>query len=535
MSRGGLGDNVAASLTAQVKTMGQGYGHNLTTGADTYKIDHDIGLRGKLKIDLTDTTVIRLSADYTDHKGSDNVQRYPAGLAYPAGFGPTYGGKPWDTNANYAPMLKIEGYGGSLKIDQEVGSVSLTSITAYRHTEFLSQVDLDYSQADQRRINIGQKDRQFSQEIQLKSDGGGDLDWVVGGYYFNARSLNAPVELFTPLATAGARLVQVRTGLDTRSFAGFGQATWRATDKLALTAGLRYTSEKRGRDGTVDVFLVNGAFVSTPGDASATFKKLTWRAAADYRFTNRVMGYVSYNRGFKSGGWNSSALTLDAFRPEVLDAYEVGLKSDVTRQLRVNLSGFYYNYKDVQVQRYVGGLNGVANGAKAELYGGEVEVIAQLTPEWKVSGDYQYLHTEFKSFPNSLVAAYLPTGGVSLREGDVSGNRTPVSPKHTFSVNSTYTVPVGDGSATASVNGYYNSGYFHEPDNLLRQPSYFLLNASIRWDIGQTGLAVSIWGNNLTNEAVASSGAVFSYGTFGLPRFGYEPPRTYGATLQAKF
>lgn len=531
----GGNDTIAADLTLHAMTMAEGYGRNLLNGADVGQVQHDIGVRSKWKFQLGDTTTARVGLDYTNHLGSDNVQRYPANFPFPAGFGPSYGGRPWDTDVNILPKVETESYGASLTVDQEIGTLALTSITAYRKSDFSSSIDIDYSRSNVRFGTIAQKDRQFSQEVQIQSTGSGPVDWTLGAFYFNARSLNPPIRLVFASATAGPSGVEVATGLDINSIAGFGQATWRVTDRLSLTGGLRYTSEKRSRDGEVRTFFVNGTVSRAPADAERRFNKLTWRAAADYRFADRVLGYVSYNRGFKSGGFNSSALTVPAFLPEVLDAYEVGLKSDLSRTLRVNLSGFYYNYRDIQVQRYIGGVNGVYNGAKAEFYGGEIEVIAQPTPEWKLSADYQYLHGKFKEFTNAVVARPLATGGVSLSEGDVSGNRTPISPRSTLSLNSVYTIPLTSGSLALSANAYYNSGFFHEPDNLLKQDDYILLNASIRWEVNESGLAVVVWGNNLTNRAVAASGAVQAYGTFGLPRYAYEPPRTYGVRLEAKF
>ena len=89
---------------------------------------------------------------------------------------------------------------------------------------------------------------------------------------------------------------------------------------------------------------------------SADFRKATWRLALDHQFTPDVLGYVSDNRGFKSGAFNTSVYTQPAVKPEVLDAYEIGLKSEYfDHRFRANLAAYYYQYKDLQVTELVAG------------------------------------------------------------------------------------------------------------------------------------------------------------------------------------
>ena len=85
---------------------------------------------------------------------------------------------------------------------------------------------------------------------------------------------------------------------------------------------------------------------------------LTWRAALDHKFTDTIMGYLSYSKGYKSGVFNPAAPPTntaispvgDAVRPETLYAYEVGIKSEFFRhQLRANGALFYYDYRNIQL------------------------------------------------------------------------------------------------------------------------------------------------------------------------------------------
>ncbi len=86
-------------------------------------------------------------------------------------------------------------------------------------------------------------------------------------------------------------------------------------------------------------------------DAKQNFQKLTWRLALNQKFTEDVMGYVSYNRGFREGGYNVAGPADAPYKPESIDAYEVGLKSVMfDRRLRLNAAAFWYEYRDIQAQ-----------------------------------------------------------------------------------------------------------------------------------------------------------------------------------------
>ncbi|WP_447414894.1 TonB-dependent receptor domain-containing protein, partial [Clostridium perfringens] len=122
---------------------------------------------------------------------------------------------------------------------------------------------------------------------------------------------------------------------------GFGQATAQLVDGLKATVGLRYTDETRKLvDASVTQFRTDGSSVTSIPQFSDRrhYGKLTWRFALDYSFTPDILTYVSYNRGFKSDGFNSNSIAVSPFLPETHDAYEVGLKSTIlNRRVRFNL------------------------------------------------------------------------------------------------------------------------------------------------------------------------------------------------------
>ncbi len=536
---GGLSENVAADISVQGVTMGKGYGKNLANGKDVYKIDRDISLRSKWLFTFGDRTEVRVIGDYTTAKNSMSTQSVPAGAVVPP-TGLVSPSADWDTNLDTQPLIKYRAGGLSMRIDHELESVKVSSITAYRKSSFRNLFDFDFSPLTRRSVYIIQHDKQFSQELQLLSTGSGPISWTAGAYYFNADSEYDPITFNFTDGTYPAGNIRntVIANQKTDSISAFGQVTAAVTDRLKLTGGLRYTSEKRSLPSTA--FFTNPAGVNTitvpQRTLSNRFKKLTWRAAADYQFSNEVFGYASFNRGFKSGGFNPSGLALPPFKPEVLDAYEAGLKTTLfDRRLRFNTAAYYYDYQNVQVQRVVDGANGVFNGAKAEIYGFDTDITFQATPELLLTVGYQYAHGRYKEFPGSVVAIPRAAGGYTLGVGDVSGNHTVLTPKSSLSTTAAYTVELGSGKLNLTGNYYYNSGYFAEPDNVIFDKAYSLFNASITYTM-DNGVSFGVFGNNLSNEKVANThGVSATGGGLGVERISLAPPRTYGVTVGTKF
>ncbi len=537
---GGLSQNLSADLAVQGTAMGDGYGTNLFNGKDVYKIQHDISARSKWLWNAGPATQLRFIADYTDTRNSMNAQRIPLGGTAAPPFGPSYGGSEWDVDGDTMPLVTVKTGGVSLRVDHDFDAVQFASTSAYRKTDFTFDNESDFTRTRGRVFGEDQNDWQFSQEVQLLSPKTSRLKWVVGAYYFKAGS-RYPRFILSNFGVAATAFSSSSTlsNQNTDSISGFAQATAEILSGLSLTAGLRYTHEKRElTDASTTTVALNGtATVVAPGDQSLLFKKLTWRLAMDYQVTSDVLAYISYNRGFKSGGFNASALTLPPFEPEVLDAYETGLKTTfLDRHVRLNVAGYYYDYKNVQAQRSVNGSTGIYNGAAAEIYGFDGQLQTQISSKLSLDFGYQFAHGKYKQFPGALIAAPSAAGGYTLTPGDASGNTTLLTPKHSLSAVVNYTVPFSEGKLGFNASYYYNSGFFQDPDDVLRQPSYSLINSSVRWTSPGDRYSISIWGNNLTNKAVTNLYSVNSQGGIrGVARANYAAPRTYGATLGLKF
>ena len=227
---------------------------------------------------------------------------------------------------------------------------------------------------------------------------------------------------------------------------------------------------------------------------STSYAKPTWRIALDHRFSPEVLAYVSFNHGYKTGGFNISDPTNIAIRPEELDAYEVGLKTDLLRKrLRLNASGFYYRYNNIQVARFSTGAIDFYNGAKATIYGFDLDGEAVLTPDIRLSGGLELLHDRFTDFPNAEISQPLATGGYAGTLGSANGNRLPFSQDATAQVTLDYRHDYVPGRVEANATYAYNTGWFTEPDNFLRQRPFSALNARLTYTPAGSSFPVAVW------------------------------------------
>lgn len=535
---GGLSDDVAASLSVSYAHQGRGYGKNINTGNDTHRLDKDFTVRGKLHAFATDSTTIDITGDYNERRGSTsaNFRIAPGRTAILPTPQPS---SPWDSNQFLDPRQEFSGGGGSLKIEQDLGFSTLTSISAYRDGRIDYQFSAVPSALPARDNFVSYTSEQFTQELQLVSPSSGRFSWTVGAFFFyNDAGVDFQTALSGPFATAFS-YQSVPTTQTTKSVAGFAQGTYELADTTRLTLGIRYTYDKKKFSGRVyrTTLAGNTILVSDVQNAEYSFSKPTWRIAIDHDFTPTILGYVSYNRGIKSGGFSTTSPTNPAFRPERLDAYEVGIKSQILdNSVRLNVGGFYYDYQNIQINAYTGSTPFVQNATSAKSYGVDAELQAQLTERLQINAGATWLHAHFGDFQNAQAAIPVTSGplagGTMAVVQDATGNTLPNSPSLTYSLGATYEIPVSFGTISFNANDNYNSGFYGEADNVLRQDSYHIVNASIGWKSSDENYSASLYVNNLLNEAVISQMASAPWGYI----VDYSnPPRVIGASLKVKF
>jgi iron complex outermembrane receptor protein len=433
------------------------------------------------------------------------------------------------------------------QVDYDLGFGTLTYLGAYRATD--ANIYADWSILAGLPLATYQKNKQHEVVHEVRLAGKvGDLSYVVGGNLFNEYSnvtldidlspLGSPtnLEFFKPRANASSKGV-------------FGQVTYAVTPKFRLTAGVRYTKDRKySFDGeTRSVDPVTGIkTTNVTQNVDTHFTKTTWRLGADYDVGPNSLLYASAATGYKPGGYFDGSAP-NTFQPESITAYEIGSKNRfLGNTLQLNLTGFYYDYRNFQVaatRQVAGGVAGITmNAQKAQVYGLEAESVFRFTPNDQIDLSVSYLHTQYKKF-------YLPAGdaftnfgqpaGAPLVPLDLSDHRLARSPKFTINAGYQHSFELpGGGKITPSVFTHIESSQNLEYHGyaITRKPSFshtevtigyeaperkWYVNAYIR-NLENRGLPVLVNLNILTNNPTQAAGAI-------------EAPRTFGAIFGAKF
>ena len=218
-----------------------------------------------------------------------------------------------------------------------------------------------------------------------------------------------------------------RVWLGTKSKAAFTEWTYKFTDQLSATAGIRYTDETKSLQGTM--FNVSPATAPEPADCptatvpvqrhaadpdrlpvpddrpvQAKFTDTTTSGSVQYRWNDAVMTYVSYSEGFKSGGFNQRYNAAPpgnapiSFGAETATTWELGAKLNPLPSLRVNAALFTTDYDDIQMTYRLGVVPLLFNAGKASIDGGELEVNWSAdAPTCSVDASAGYLDSGFDS------------------------------------------------------------------------------------------------------------------------------------------
>ena len=452
----------------------------------------------------------------------------------------------------------------SLTVDWSINDMDFKSITSYTLSENSSQVDIDVSPIPAFTFVVPSTVTDtFQQEVQLSSETAGGVRWIVGGIYFNDKAeyedlylvggVPYPYTAANVAATTAGAVGAVRNWRETDSIALFGEVGFDIAESTSLTLGLRYTEEDLEVDPNraTGIALPNATLTgfdfvatSTPfADESTTFDEVTWSLVVDHQFQEDVMGYASYKRGFKSGVYNitSAGGQNDVpTEPELLDAYEIGLKSTLLENtLRLNMAAFYYDYQDLQVSvtdTSSGAAQITENAAEAEIYGLDFSGEWVATDQLSITFGGSILDTEYTEYANATVWAPLPAGlpgfvaqgGLFATSADLSGEQLPYSPDFTFNLGATYDITLDNNSAfTIAANWNYNDGFILYPQPEVAQDSFSKVNASITWTSPAEMFYVKVYGTNLLDEDIISSESTNDFGQIGT----YLPPETYGVTV----
>jgi iron complex outermembrane recepter protein len=561
---------IAGDLAANVALYGSdqsdGWGTNITTGQPAFGNAWDYGGRVKFLWTPTDATSVLLNLDYDSLRTEEGVgTRAVAGTldglggvplsllgikglpaAPPSGF--------YDLELYKQPYTITRQRGVSLKATQDLHWAEFVSITSYRRVDSFWSADETTSFVPLVDYTDTYPEHTVTQEFRLLSAPGSPITWSGGFYYFR------DVAGYSPLAFAGAILApnEDSNALQyTNSYSGFGQATVTVLPDTHLTAGLRYTVDER----TLRAFAYfpggpGGSYVDQPAansPYSQSWDKLTYRATLDHQFTPDIFGYIGYNRGFKSGLFNTVITPFNTacptgycigppVKPETLDAYSVGFKTEwFDKRLRVNAEGFWYSYKDIQVEEAISGLTDIYNAAGATIKGIDLDLQAKLARNLTLNVASEVLDGHYTSFPNGVFNVYDPsTGGNIVESKNLAGFQTIQTPPFSLTTSLDYVVPLDTrGSLALDVSWSHGGNYYFNPDNgagqlsrdFDRQPITNIVNASSSWISGDGSWILKIWGKNITGQKYYS---YLSEDAF-LTAYSPAPPTTYGATVTYHF
>ncbi len=490
---------------------------------------------------------------------------------------------------------------------------TLTSITAYRDWKRLGGSDTDYTGADILTYPITKANedefKTFSQELRLagKTD---KLNWLIGGFYANEDlQHNAALRygsqfkpyislLFTGGANPGFLNSISPTGYlggagDTdvyhqvdRTYALFTNESYKVTDKLELTAGLRYTIDDKNlnsrtlnTDGGVGcgTTLATAAYVygttgtqpfaaalpvlclpfESPGfnnyanHQSQSEKEWAGTLKASYRFNPEVLSYVSYARGYKAGGFNLDRIgcpnapgcpTLPtaanylapvndtSFKGEFVDSYEAGLKSTLLdRKLLLNGTLFYQTFTNFQLNTFTGLVFVVDSIPVVHSQGLDTDFVWFAAKDLSIQGGVTYADTRYTHADQTALVASGFKGA--------AGSRMSLAPLWSASTSATYTYHVNDTydlrfNAGAKYSSKYNTG--SDEDAAKVQKAFTLVNARIGFGPHDKSWSVEAWAENLFDQnyyQVVFNGP-FQPGTYDAF---LGAPATYGVTLRARY
>ena len=456
-----------------------------------------------------------------------------------------------------------------------------------------SQQFIDFEELDANLFQVpgAYHDQQSSGEGQLTFKN--DLVTAVGGVFYMdstaCGSYNASIGTLNLLGLPAFDLYiteLVKGCVLTKSSAVYGDTAWKLTDRLNLDAGLRWNEDQK----TASVYqadyasvaptqlqpnqqffntgAVPAGFFPDPGVVTnytntRTFVNITPRLGVDYHFTDHVMAYVSYSRGFKSGGFDmrgNAAVypqTQNGYNSETADNYEAGIKSTLFEdKLLLNLTAFYDPYRNAQIGvqqfvEYLGtptNLTAILNAGKQINQGLEVESVWRPIKPLTFGLNLGYLDSYYKDYliPCSVFTA-APGCGPSVATVNVADENRPLNaPAWTVSGNATYTWDLSSGSLLARAGYDWRSftKVANTTPSVTDQPAYGLLNAGLAFTTTGNAWRFSIDGKNLTNRYYRVAGYDFGNPPIGaansfiggVSQIGfYGPPRTYSGTVTYHF
>ncbi len=487
----------------------------------------------------------------------------------------------WSTLADTAPYLHRDVHSIRSRIDYTItDAIGFSYIAGFSHFSGQSDFDQDSGTHVPTSFATGatfQEDRtnsstyqSHSHEVELKSLGQQQLDWILGFYYAaedNSIRFDIPIFNGTQEGTVAWQGSFIQPKETVESKAVFGQATYHLTDAIRVTGGLRYTDDVRtNQGGTNNAWSYNSACPQVPldpgtnplspsinpscfntyqhNDGRYSSNKLTYLGRIDADVAPGFLAYASISSGYKSGGLQDGGVP---YGPETLTNYEVGTKNTLAGgRVTFNNAFFYEDFKGFQFSApvtFAGGNRGLAtsNAEGAKVYGFESELTARPTPDDVLQVSAAFIHTKLgKLLAGSNDYSNLgvcPDPSISNPCEDVTGHKLPHSPS--FAAQAIYEHDfrmMNGGTVTPRVSFHYESSswlsVFNDgPGDM--QDAYTRTDLSLTYHApGERRWSLEFYVQNVEDGRIRTNAGVTADNIYTSQ---YLPPRTFGANFKIDF
>ena len=590
----GLGEKVAMDIEGMF-SRGDGFTTNISTNkrvGDYENWSTRVGLKAELSDSISvllryqhnsiDDPTSALISGYRDTEPTPG-QAYvgPAGTGAPRPFTITQGAPffatpgqityspdqvAWGSHPSDQQFFRSESdiFQGTIKAD--LGFADLTSYTQYRKEDADSRIEGDYSGAEIFDIGLPNDNMTFTQELLFTSKPGTRLQWTAGLFYVKNRDTYRVFFDFFPALGVTSRSFEFGSSSVSQSIAAYADMTYEVSPQFFITAGARYAHDSQKDVRSQAAFSPNNNATQAHLD-TVKGDRVTPRVVLRYKPTDEMSVYASYSKGYKAAFLDlGGGVTTRTVKPEKIDAYEVGLKFD-NRQVALEVAGFYYDYKDLQVSLYQSGQALIVNAASAKIYGLDAQVRFNVSEAFSLNAGANIIHARYKDFrnapiytpcftvstavnpatgrfldPNAACGVFDPTN-INYNQGIVSQSYpiTPTNlndvtmqraPSFTGNIGARYRADLAGGELQLSGNLYYSSKFFFGPSGVqFPQKGYEVLSLRGQWTDASDRFMVAVYGDNITNSRYKTG---VQYGNNGIGA-NWSKPTTYGVEFGVKF
>lgn len=422
----------------------------------------------------------------------------------------------YNRNSTYRRLISSTG----LNAQYENNHISFNSQTSYQFIKSHQGLDQDFTPQDVYFVDNSYHQNMLSQELTLKSNDKGRYQWIVGlfGMLLHSNQF-AETSYFTRDFSTPTTYKNPTAG-----YAIYHQSSYNIWRGMSATVGLRFDYEHAKTTYNQDKTTLSTGVTTHAKDfvSSASFRQFTPKFTLQYLTNKDNLYYISITRGYKPGGFNTIFKT-DAERtydPEYSWNYEVGTRLKfLNGRLTAEADLFYIDWRHMQTTYTVPGVgNVIANAGHTDSKGFELSLAYHPIKSLQLNLNYGYTHARYLEYKKSA------------RE-DFSGNRLPMVPNHTLSLNGTYTImPVGWFDKIIFNTGLTGLGRIYwADDNIVRQNFYATLNAKVSLTKGI--FTWEIWGKNLTATDYMAYGFKASQGNYAQR----GKPLTFGTAVSVSF